>query len=388
MTETRSEGPLSIGFVSVGDARDPRTWSGTTYHLAQALEQAGNRLSYMSPLRTGSLWEETVAARIRRRLKRPHPAPELQPGTAQRLARQITRAVAQTRPDILFAPVGSVPLSALKTDLPLAYTSDATSALLRDYYPRYADRGAEIVARAEAAEEAVIARADLLLYPSAWAARSAVADYGADPAKVHVVPYGANMDAPDRDTALAPRAEGPLRLLFIGTDWVRKGGAITVAALDALQARGIDATLTVIGTTPPPEAMRDSITVIRFIDKTDPAQRDRLGQELLAADFLILPTRQECYGIVFCEAAAHGVPSVTNATGGVPDVVHQGVTGALLPPEADGAGYADQIEAMLNGPGGLMAARTRARDDYEARLNWTSWAERAQRLMRDVTGKG
>ena len=168
---------------------------------------------------------------------------------------------------------------------------------------------------------------------------------------------------------------------------LRKGGDLAVGALTELNARGIDAEMTVIGCIPLEQVPRDRLTVIPFLDKNDPDQRARLSAQYLASDLFVLPTRQECYGIVFCEAAAHGVPSVTTATGGVPGVVTAGVTGQLLPPEADGAAYADTIEAMLAAPGGLAAARLRARDDYEARLNWGTWAERTTRLLGACAGK-
>ena len=40
----------------------------------------------------------------------------------------------------------------------------------------------------------------------------------------------------------------------------------------------------------------------------------------------------EGFGLVYLEAAAHGLPVVAHAVGGVPEAVVDGVTGLLVPP--------------------------------------------------------
>ncbi len=373
--------PPRVGFVTLADAGNPRSWSGTVFHMSRALMQAGAALDHIGPLDVRELRRDKLVNRTRRRLGMKTTKPLRSWRAARAFSRQIAEGLAGISPDILFTPAGAVVLADLKTDLPVAYSSDATLDLMRDYYAPYLKLSRGTLRQLEELEQASIARADLLLYPTEWAARSAIHHYGADPACVHVVPYGANLDAPPREAALAARPDGPLRLLFVGVDWVRKGGDIAVAALSELNRRGIDAGMTVIGCTPPEHAPRDRLEVIPFLDKNDPAQRQDLSRHYLGADLFLLPTRQECYGVVFCEAAAHGVPVIATATGGVPGVVTEGVTGHLLPETADGAAYADAIERALAAPGGLAALRASARDDYEARLNWEAWARRTLALM-------
>lgn len=64
---------------------------------------------------------------------------------------------------------------------------------------------------------------------------------------------------------------------------------------------------------------------------------------MLESDFLLLPTRAESYGIVFCEASAFGIPSITTDVGGVSGVVHNGKNGYTLPYSANGHDYAHMI---------------------------------------------
>lgn len=375
--------PIRIGFVTRSEAANVTSWSGTTAHMQQALQEAGARIQPLDQMRLAAMRLDKWGNQMRRRLGLPQTRPLRSWRASRHFARQIQAQLAAKPSDVLFSPAGSVLLAALETPLPLAYSSDATFRLLSRYYPGHERLAARSLREMDEMEQAVISRADLLIYPTEWVARSAIEDYGADPARIHVVPYGANLPAPPRDAALAARPSRPLQLLFIGVDWRRKGGDLAVATLAELNSRGIAAHMTVIGCTPPERVSRNNLTVVPFLDKNNPSQRAVLSSYYLAADLFLMPTRQECYGIVFCEAAAYGVPSITTATGGVPGVVLEDVTGRLLPLDADAAAFADAVEGVLSVPGGLAALRRRTRDDYEARLNWESWAVRVMSLMKE-----
>ena len=53
-----------------------------------------------------------------------------------------------------------------------------------------------------------------------------------------------------------------------------------------------------------------------------------------AADIFVSLTRMETQGLVLQESAACGIPMVAFNVGGVPDIVHDGVTGYLAQPES------------------------------------------------------
>lgn len=54
-------------------------------------------------------------------------------------------------------------------------------------------------------------------------------------------------------------------------------------------------------------------------------------------DVFALPSRLEGFGLVYVEAAFHGVPSVGTAIGGIPEAIEDGVTGLLVPVDDPGA---------------------------------------------------
>jgi len=64
------------------------------------------------------------------------------------------------------------------------------------------------------------------------------------------------------------------------------------------------------------------------------------------ADILVLPSRQESFGLVCLEAACFGIPSVAAKVGGIPEHVIDGKTGLLFPPE-DAAALAQMLNQII-----------------------------------------
>ena len=223
-------------------------------------------------------------------------------------------------------------------------------------------------------ERAAIQKACLLVYPSEWVAESAARDYGADRSKISVIPFGANLEQiPPRENILRKEKSEQCRLLFVGVDWVRKGGDIAFETLIKLREMGVPAELTVCGCVPPKQSMRTAMTVIPFIDKHDETQSRRLAELYFKSDFLLLPTRAECFGIVFCEANAFGLPAITTDTGGVSGAVHNGENGFALPVSAGASEYARLISELWRDRAAYSSLARSSRTAFEQRLNWDAW---------------
>ncbi|GAC1520248.1 MAG: hypothetical protein NVS2B16_27180 [Chloroflexota bacterium] len=224
----------------------------------------------------------------------------------------------------------------------------------------------------------------MLLYSSTWAAHSAEHDYGIPAQRIAVVPFGANLDVvPTVAEILTKQISSPCRLLFIGVDWYRKGGPIALDVMDSLRARGIDAYLTVCGCVPPIAISSERITVIPFLDKSVPEDREKLAALFLQANFLLLPTRAEAFGMVLCEANAYGVPAISTDTGGVPSVITPGVNGYMLPLDATGSAYAQLIASIYQDREKYQQLVRTSRGEYDRRLNWNSWGSSVGTLLRN-----
>ena len=97
-----------------------------------------------------------------------------------------------------------------------------------------------------------------------------------------------------------------------------------------------------------------------------------------------MPSRFEAFGFVFCEAAAYGVPPISRITGGVGEIIRDGVNGIGLPADASAADFAERIVALFRDHEAYARTANAARADFETRLNWDVFARNAiDRMNRD-----
>jgi glycosyltransferase involved in cell wall biosynthesis len=308
---------------------------------------------------------------------------------AKRYAKIAGQRIAGQSFDVIVAPSGGTEIIAfLETNIPIVYIHDGTYNLFHNYYPFYSNLLEKSFRELNTIEELAIKNASLLIYSSAWAARSAVEDYYADPGKVHVVPFGANLDNPPAQVLVQQRKKSECcKLLFVGVDWERKGGAIAFETLLQLEKQGISAELIICGCVPPRQFSHPRIRVIPFLDKNDQRQRKELEQLFIEADFFLLPTRSDCTPIVFCEANAFGLPVITTDTGGVSEIIRDGENGFVLPYEARGAAYAQVIAQVYQDEQRYTHLVQSSRTAFENRLNWDTWGSTVKCLLADLLNR-
>lgn len=384
-----NEKSISIAYLTVCfdpyDRVTARSWSGTVYYVAQALQKRCGEMSYLKPIFPCKRQKKIERISIRSTqllFKKLYTCDFF---LANSYAKAGARWLANQSVDLIVAPAGVIEIAFLETDIPIVLVEDATWGQLIGYYPEYSNLMRRSIYEKKTIQELALKKASAVIYSSTWAARSAIEDYGADPRKIHVVPFGANLDEPPtRETALARKKSESCRLLFLGVDWVRKGGDIAFETLLKLEEWGIQAELIICGCTPPKGVVHKNMKVIPFLDKNDERQRKEFEQLLLSADFLLVPTRAEAYGLVFCEAAAFGLPVVATNTGGVPEIVREGENGFLLPYEARGEAYAEVVARLYGDEGCYAQLVSTSRAAFEARLNWDAWSIAVKQILGDM----
>ena len=199
---------------------------------------------------------------------------------------------------------------------------------------------------------------------SQWAADSVVRDYGAPEDKVRVVRPGIDMSrfGPATD---APANARP-RVLFVGGDFSRKGGD---DLLEAMKLLGDEAELDVVTSVRPSSIPTASPTRVHLgLDHSS----DELFDLYRRADIFVLPTTGETYGLVFAEAMASGLPVVATNIGAIPEIVEDGGSGLLVPPNSP-ASLADALRTLVRQPDRRRSMGERglqlAHRDHDARRN-------------------
>jgi glycosyltransferase involved in cell wall biosynthesis len=375
-------------FVLLGhaDPNDEGFWSGTPMHIVGALRDAGHEVSTIGPLEPGvTLWGRIKGRFYRHAFERNYlinrdPAVcSARAVHANRLLRDHTGADAIIVP---YPPDAAY----LKCPAPLILVHDATWHQLLDFYPGYEHRNLarETVEGGLELDRLALASCDRAIYASRWAANSAVCDYGIEPSKVQVIPLGAGLTiVPSRDEiarSIEARRHGPTRLLFVGVDWHRKGGDIALKAAHRLRDSGMPVELQIVGCEPI-GAAPDFVRHFGFLSKKDPQQAALIHRLFLEANFLIMPSRAECFGVVFCEAAAYGLPVVTTNVGGIPEILADRDWGTMLPPTAPPEEFARVIRTKCADQSGYKRMAWVAREDFEARLNWGAFCRAATKLV-------
>jgi glycosyltransferase involved in cell wall biosynthesis len=371
---------LRIAYFSVNDPLDRRSWSGITYYLGQSLQRNIGDVDFLGPVKFPG-WLDKV---LRGMAKITRIVFGTEYYTKYSFLQNwystwfLKRKMKGKRYDFICGPASSPALASLDSDLPVIHVHDATFHLLSNYYKEFEKASRISKWEGEALEKKALRKSSLIVYSSHWAANSAMEDYGIPRERILITPLGANMDdAPGREIIFEKEKNQELTLLYLAVEWERKGGSIAFEAMKQLHEKhGIHARLIVCGCIPPESFRHPYMEVIPFLNKNKKEDHDRFVELLSTSHFLVLPTRADCSLLVACESNAYGMPAISTSTGGVPDVVKDGINGYCLPYEAGGGRYAALIAEIYTDRERYHDLIISSRQRYEEELNWDKWAER------------
>ncbi|ORE92169.1 group 1 glycosyl transferase [Stappia sp. 22II-S9-Z10] len=377
---------MGAALAVVGDATDPATFGGTPWHILEAGRAAGVVGRGLALATTAPAWRRRRLAFSAWRL-----ATRLERGGFQYSDGFLSRLFAQDppRPDETVINLFQLYPQRLAAThrAPLWFYIDQTLTQLFAGYDTCSGVGPRIAADAIARERAQYHAAAGVIVRSAYAARSVVEDYGVPDRRVHVVHGAANIT---REALAAldgsdppPRAPGPLRLVFVGKEWQRKGLDRLIRGLAVARADGAAADLTVVGVDPtrlpPALAATPGVTFAGFVDKrADPGRFVRL---LASADVGCLLSRAEAGGLSLREFASVGLPVIAPDVGGSPEYALPGAS-TLVAPGAPDAAIGAAIHRLATAPDVLAAQRRIA----WARRHEAAWDGPLKRIGAIIAG--
>ncbi|MGQ0612757.1 MAG: glycosyltransferase family 4 protein [Planctomycetaceae bacterium] len=182
---------------------------------------------------------------------------------------------------------------------------------------------------------------------------------------VHVVPNGVpSLQAPPASDLPPGR-----KILLLGRVHHEKGHDLALEALDLMRET---ATLVVAGPGVWPHAPREKVRIL--------GPRSDVAALLAACDLLVLPSRApEACPLAVLEAQAAGLPVVAADVGGVAEIVQEGVTAYLVPPE-DPRRLALALDRALNADRAAWARHARA---HAKRFTLEGCADAIGRILSD-----
>lgn len=372
---------MRVGLATVGRLpNDARVWSGTPAGIVGGMERSSALTPVLLPPPNTRLHLAGRALSfVTKRMPGDHKINwEIEPFIMRRLAKDFLRDGAAANTDVNIA-VGWMPLCPPDTPGRTALWNDATYAQLVDSHPHWSHLGRRARRLLEKAEGAALRSVSTVLMSSRWAADDAQRRYGLDPARIHVVPLGANIATPPLLVRSQPDASR-VRLLAIGVEWHRKGLDIAVETVGVLRRGGVEASLDVVGIGPPDESWRRAgVTYHGFLSKNVASEAEQLAALYRSADVLLFPSRDEPYGVVPCEAAAYALPVVATRISAIPEIVSDGETGTLVDPGSSPDAWAEAVVRTTDAD--YVARAHAARRAFETRLNWDACIARLAEVL-------
>ena len=373
---------MKILYVYHENVDDNNKMSGTVKNIYQMLIRQGHDVIVLSGLKH-PVWLR-VFNKVKHMLIGKHNiAMNMDKLLLKSYARQIEKKAKKIEYDLVFAPLSSY--YAYYTDSkPTVFFIDSNIGCLKDYYWDSSDYSEKDISIGFELEKLALEHTTLAIYASNWAREAAIRCHNGDPTKIVAINRGANVRhklSTDEIWELINKRgiiqKRKCQLIFIGKDWERKGGAIACQVVKALNENGFDAVLKVVGCVPEiPEECRRYVEVVGFLNKNNKDEYEKMDELFKKSDFFILPTQAEAQGISYIEAASWGVPPIGCATGGVGDVVIEGVTGILMATDATPEEYVKKIGKFINNPNEYIKLAQSAHAYYHENMSWDAVGRR------------
>jgi glycosyltransferase involved in cell wall biosynthesis len=292
-----------------------------------------------------------------------------------RAARAVFAELRRERLDALFVHTQTIALflGPFMRRIPTLLSTDATPKNYDTVAGSYGDRvhAAPIESAKLLAHRGIVRRARRYTTWSSWAKSSLVDDYGASADRVTVVHPGTVLTRFPNPNERSARREGPLRVLFVGGDFVRKGGDVLLEAARRMRHR---AELHLVTGADVPAA--DGVHVYRGLKPLSP----ELLRLYADADVFALPTRGDCLAVVLGEAMAACLPIVTTAVGAHREAVEDDESGYIVPTD-DADAVASRLDRLASNPELARRLGLRGRAIGEERFDMKKNANRIADLL-------
>ena len=178
------------------------------------------------------------------------------------------------------------------------------------------------------------------------------------------------------------------RVLFVGRLEARKGVDSLLESAVLLAASGVDFELRLVGDAslegPSGLTYRDQFERdhpelgdrVSFLGRVDD---ETLRREYMACDIFVAPSRFESFGLILLEAMMFAKPIVATDIGGMREIINDGVSGFLVPPDDSGA-LADALGRLVESPELRARIGRGGREAFAQSFTLDTMAEGAERF--------
>lgn len=366
---------MKILFVAARwDPKNPDSGAGVNFNAYTALRNLGHEIIIGGPFSSELSFLERLAKKSvetftsRKLIK-------FYPSFIKRSNPAIQKLINDYQPDVVFSK-SSIPLLNVELSVPFVYLCDSSVKWVKDNWPYYTRPGFYIM---EKWERKVINKADhIITFSDANA--SVLNSYYQKPKdqiSVHPIPSALPTELGGYERKDFG-GDNTLNLVLVGKKYERKGVDIAIKTVEALNNIGIKTKLRIVGQEGPSD---EFTTFMGLYLKKDPEQLLSYVANYQWAHLQIFPSRFDPAGIVPAEAAQFGVPTITNASGGLATTVKDNVSGIVLEKDSPAEEYIKAIETLWQNPQKYDQLSRSTFTRYQSELNWDSFGKYINELL-------
>lgn len=369
---------MKIAYITGGDPYNKNSWSGTDFYVRKALENQGCNVYciYGYKYYNISMVLHKLCAKI---LKKKYQAMR----TISCSRKWAEYILSKIEPDTdAIISLSTIPVACLDIKIPIyIYIDGIYEYMLTQGFKKILNKTKD----AHRIEELALKRCTKVITSSNASAEVILKHYPISPQKLAVVPFGANFDVyPSRKDVMDNihhKGFEKCRILFVGVSWERKGAQLVLDTVNLLYHQNFPIELHLVGLREIPVPLPSYIIDHGYISKMEPGGLENLLNLYRGCHFLFVPSYAEAYGLVFCEAGAYGLPSISHAVGGIKTIVENGVNGQLFEVGTQPVTFAKYIMDTFNNENLYKNLALKTYDRFAENLNWTVSGKKLVALM-------
>jgi glycosyltransferase involved in cell wall biosynthesis len=225
-------------------------------------------------------------------------------------------------------------------------------------------------------EKLALKKAKRIFLTSKWSIREAIENYRIEKKRFFLIPFGANVNpAPTRNHIInnvKNKKLKILKLLTVGVSWERKGIDKAIRIVNQINESGQKTLLYIIGAKPPKNySVPKNIFIIKFLNKNIKKDNKLLNKFFLECHFHVLFSKAEASAVVYSEASAFGLFTITHDVGGTASIIKNNVNGFRFKISNNNVGLiAKYILNIFRNKKKFIKYSLNSRLQYDKRLNW------------------
>jgi glycosyltransferase involved in cell wall biosynthesis len=363
-----------ILFLTRLDPEDIKSWSGLNYYMLNLLKKKfdvitvgplSNRVRYFFLIKKFFLLLFGIKFDIDRSIL-----------VAKDFAYQIKKKIEKKKYDIVLTS-DTYLLSFFTTNKPIyIWTDFLFSTYYSTYYKNFRIHP-NTIKEGNYCESLALKKAKKIFLTSRWSVKEAIKDYKISKNKFSIIPFGANVNPePKRETIIKNidnKKFKILKILSVGVSWKRKGMDKAIKLIKKINTIGQKAELYIIGSIPPKNySLPKNVFIIKFLDKNKVEDQKLLTRYFLKSHFNVLFSTAEASAVVYSEASAFGLFTITHDVGGAASIIKNNVNGFRFKiGDYDIDLIAKYILNIFNNKRRFVTKSRMSRNEYDKRLNWS-----------------